>query len=114
MLDAFSSDVVPVHLLTREAIDSYFAHLEDGGMIALHLSNKYMDLKSVVAALADAEGLTAYFKDDDRPAAVPFDYTANSSVAVLARKAADLGELPSQPGWHAAAPSGVRVWTDDY
>ena len=115
MLDAFSSDVVPVHLLTREAIDSYFAHLEDGGMIALHLSNKYMDLESVVAALAGAEGLTAYFKDDDRPAAVPFDYKANSSVAVLARKAADLGDLPGQAGWHMAEPvSNVRIWTDDY
>jgi spermidine synthase len=115
MLDAFSSDAVPVHLLTREAIDGYFAHLEDGGMIALHLSNKYMDLKSVVAALAGAEGLAAYFKDDDRPAAVPFDYKANSSVAVLARNSSDLGDLPKQAGWHTAAPiADVRIWTDDY
>jgi spermidine synthase len=114
MLDAFASDVVPVHLLTREAIDGYLARLADGGMIALHLSNKYMDLKGVVAALAGAEGLAAYVKDDDRPAAVPFDYKANSVVAVLARKAADLGDLPEQAGWHAAPPSDVRIWTDDY
>ena len=115
ILDAFSSDVVPVHLLTREAIGSFFARLEDGGMVALHLSNKYMDLQRVVAALAGAEGLTAYFKDDNRPAAVPFDYKANSTVAVLARTRADLGGLPGQAGWHAAEPfPDVRVWTDDY
>jgi len=115
MLDAFSSDVVPVHLLTREAIDGYLARLEDGGMIALHLSNKYMELESVVAALAGAEGLAAYFKDDDHPAAVPFDYKANSSVAVLARRRADLGDLPGQAGWRTIEPvSNVRIWTDDY
>lgn len=115
VLDAFSSDVVPVHLLTREAIRSYLARIEDGGMIALHLSNKYMDLESVVAALAGAEGLAAYFKDDNRPATVPFDYKANSSVAVLARQSADLGDLPGRAGWHAAEPTpDVRVWTDDY
>jgi len=115
ILDAFSSDVVPVHLLTREAIDGFFARVEDGGMIALHLSNKYMDLQGVVAALAGAEGLPAYFKDDNRPAAVPFDYKASSSVAVLARTRADLGDLPGQAGWHAAGPfPDVRIWTDDY
>jgi spermidine synthase len=115
VLDAFSSDVVPVHLLTREAIDSYLAHVADGGMIALHLSNKYMELESVVAAFAGAEKLAAYFKDDNHPAAVPFDYKASSSVAVLARKRTDLGVLPEQPGWHRIEPvPNVRIWTDDY
>jgi spermidine synthase len=115
VLDAFSSDVVPVHLLTREAIDGYFAKLKDGGMIVLHLSNKYMELQSVVAALAAAEGLTAYFRDDNRPAVVPFDYKASSSVAVLAQKRADLGDLPDEAGWHAAEPvRNVRIWTYDY
>jgi hypothetical protein len=56
ILDAFSSDVVPVHLLTREAIDSYLARSEDGGAVVLHLSNKYMELGSVVAAVAAAQG----------------------------------------------------------
>jgi len=68
-----------------------------------------------VAALAGAEGLPAYFKDDNRPAAVPFDYKASSSVAVIARTRADLGDLPGQAGWHAAGPfPDVRIWTDDY
>jgi hypothetical protein len=115
VLDAFSSDVVPMHLLTLEAINSYLAHIEDGGMIVLHLSNKYMELESVVAAFAGAEKLATYFKDDNFPPTVPFDYKANSSVAVLARKRADLGDLPQQPGWHQIEPvPKVRIWTDDY
>ena len=46
---------------------------------------------------------------------MPFDYKANASVAVLARRLADLGDLPSQPGWHAINPvPDIRIWTDDY
>jgi hypothetical protein len=115
ILDAFSSDVVPVHLLTQEAIESYLARIEDGGAVVLHLSNRYMELAGVVAADAAAQGLVAYFKVDDRAANVPFDYKANASVAVLARRLADLGDLPNRPGWHAINPvPGIRIWTDDY
>jgi hypothetical protein len=115
ILDAFSSDTVPVHLLTREAIEGYLARLEDGGVIVLHLSNRYMELASVIAAAAAAQGLVATFKDDDRPLTVPLDYKANASVAVLARRRADLGELPSQPGWHDFKPvPDIRIWSDDY
>ena len=49
------------------------------------------------------------------PSRVPLDYKANASVAVLARRRADLGELPSQPGWHESKPDpAIRIWTDDY
>ena len=115
VLDAFSSDVVPVHLITREAIDGYLARLEDGGAVVLHLSNRYMELGGVIAAVAAAQGLVAIFKDDDRPLTVPLDYKANASVAVLARARADLGELPDRPGWHEVKPvPDIRIWTDDY
>jgi spermidine synthase len=115
ILDAFSSDVVPVHLMTREAIDGYRAHLEDGGVIVLHLSNRYMELASVVAAVAAAEGVVAFGKDDDRAVTDPFDYKAAASVTVLARKRSDLGDLPNRPGWHVIKPvADTRIWTDDY
>jgi spermidine synthase len=115
ILDAFSSDVVPVHLLTREAIDGYLARLEEGGAVVLHLSNRYMELGGVIAAVAGAQGLVAIFKDDDRPLTVPLDYKANASVAVLARRSADLGKLPIRLGWHERKPDpDIRIWTDDY
>jgi hypothetical protein len=115
ILDAFSSDVVPVHLMTREAIDGYLAHLTDGGVIVLHLSNRYMELASVVAAVAAAEGVVAFGKDDDRPVTDPFDYKTAASVAVLARQRSDLGDLPARPGWRLIAPgASTRIWTDDY
>jgi hypothetical protein len=115
ILDAFSSDAIPVHLLTREALSGYLARLESGGAILIQITNKYMELASVVAAMAAAEGLVAYHKQDDRPAAVPFDYKANASVAALARRRSDLGDLPNQPGWHELKPvPGVSAWTDDY
>jgi hypothetical protein len=57
----------------------------------------------------------AYFKDDDRAPAVPFDYKANASVAVLARKPADLGDLPNRAGRHEIRPvPDIRIWTHDY
>jgi hypothetical protein len=115
ILDVFSSDAIPVHLLTREALSGYLARLESGGAILIHITNKYMELASVVAAMAAAEGLVIYHKQDERPAAVPFDYKANVSLAALARRRGDLGDLPDRPGWHELKPvAGVSAWTDDY
>jgi hypothetical protein len=72
-------------------------------------------LGGVIAAVAAAQGLVATFKDDDRAITVPPDYKANASVAVLARRRADLGELAIKPGWQERKPDpGIRIWTDDY
>ena len=115
ILDAFSSDVIPVHLLTREALQGYLTRLEEDGVVVMHISNTYMELGSVVAALGAAEGLTVFIKQDHRPKTSPFDFKANSLVAVLARQRADLGDLPLRPGWREIRPvPGVPAWTDDY
>jgi spermidine synthase len=115
ILDAFSSDAIPVHLLTREAMAGYLTRLTDGGAVVMHISNRYMELGSVVAAVAAAEGLVAYFKEDHRPPATPFDFKTNAQVVVLARKREDLGELPLRSGWTEIKPvRGVAAWTDDY
>jgi hypothetical protein len=107
--------VVPVHLLTREALQGYLTRLEEGGVVVMHISNRYMELGSVVAALGAAEGLTTFIKQDHRPQTSPFDFKANALVAVLARRRSDLGDLPLQPGWHEIKPvPGVPTWTDDY
>jgi SAM-dependent methyltransferase len=115
VLDAFSSDTIPVHLLTREAMQVYLRHLNAGGVIVLHISNRYMELADVVAAVAAAENLTTFIRLDDRPQASPPDFKMNAEVVALARSPQDLGDLSIRPGWHALkAPPGVRAWTDDY
>ena len=115
VLDAFSSDAIPVHLLTREALGGYLMRLTPHGVIAMHVSNRHMELASVVAAVGKAAGLTTYVKQDDRANDFLEDYRANAEVVVLARGIADLGDLPSRHGWRKLDPTpGVEEWTDDY
>jgi spermidine synthase len=115
VLDAFSSDAIPVHLLTREALGMYLERLTPHGVIAFHVSNRNMELASVIAAFGKAEGLAIYDKQDDQVSDFTKDYRANAEVVVLARDAADLGDLPSLRGWRKLdATPGVAEWTDDY
>src|SRR5207244_11884299 len=58
-IDAFSSDAIPVHLITSEALGIYRRHMKPGGVIAFHVTNRYLDLVPVVQALAAAQGLAA-------------------------------------------------------
>jgi predicted O-methyltransferase YrrM len=115
VLDAFSSDAIPVHLLTREALAGYLSRLAPGGVLVMHISNRHMELGSVVAAVAAAEGLVTWLKQDERPETVPADYKMNAIVAVLARDPAHLGDLPRRPGWNEVKPAaGIAAWTDDF
>jgi hypothetical protein len=115
VLDAFSSDAIPVHLLTREAFAGYLHQLAPHGVIAVHVSNRHMELASVVAAVGEVEGLTAYERQDDQANDFAKDYRANSEAVALAHNAADLGDLPSRRGWRKLDPvPGVAAWTDDY
>lgn len=113
VIDAFSSDAIPVHLLTREALIGYVARLTPHGVIAFHVSNRHMDLASVVAAVGAAEELVAYFKEDAGANNFAKDYRANAQVVVLTRQVPDLGTLVSLPGWRRIAAK-VAAWTDDY
>jgi hypothetical protein len=115
ILDAFSSDTIPVHLMTREAMAGYRGLLNDGGVILMHISNRYMEVADTVATVAAAEGLVALIKQDDRPEATPFDYKFNAEVVALARRPEDFGELSARKGWHKLeADPGAQPWTDDY
>jgi hypothetical protein len=114
VLDAFSSDAIPVHLLTREALRGYLARLSPHGVIVMHISNRHMELIRVAAALGAAEGLTVYAKTDDKARSFATDYRAKAEVAVLARREADLGSLPQTHGWLRTAPGTVTPWTDDF
>jgi hypothetical protein len=115
VVDAFSSDAIPVHLLTREAFRLYFEMLRLNGLLALHLSNRYLALAPVVAGLAEDANLGGQLVRDDSS---PEGEGSSASIwAVLARTAAALGRLTNDPAWMAGnlEPSPrVGVWTDDF
>jgi len=116
ILDAYSSDAVPVHLLTREALDLYLTKLAPGGILLFHISNTHLDLEPTLAALARRAGLVCLVQDDTSvsPAeAVAGKY--ESQWAVMARDHGDLGDLATDSRWKPARadPTG-GVWTDDY
>ena len=113
VLDAFSSDAIPVHLLTREALHGYLARLSPHGVILMHISNRHMELAKVVAAVSASEGLVTFGKADDKANSFTTDFRANAMVAMLARSEADLAPL-TQNGWEKAGAPKVAVWTDDY
>lgn len=112
-VDAFSSDAIPVHLLTREALAVYLRHLRPDGVLALHLSNRYLDLAPVVARGAQDAGWTAMVVYDDGAEA------GYLSASVWALVAADPAWFTG-PSFEAAdivpagAPPRLRAWTDDY
>ncbi len=115
MIDAFSSDAIPTHLLTREAFAGYRARLSPNGVLAMHVSNRHMELASVVAAVGAEEGLVAYSRQDDQANDFLKDYRANAEVVVLAQSVAALGDLPQRYGWKPISPRrDVPAWTDDY
>ena len=116
VLDAFSSDAIPVHLLTREAIAGYLSRLEPDGVVVMHISNRHMELGRVVAAVGAAEGLVTYVKQDNRPEIVPPDY----KIECHRRRARARSRRPRRSA--DSAPAGaelkpdprVPAWTDDY
>jgi hypothetical protein len=113
LLDAFSSDSIPVHLLTREAFRLYAARLKDNGLLVLHISNRHMELESVVAALAKDSGLAVRGRIlDDKSAALADPYP--SSAMALAKSPETLVEFTADRGWSEPATHDVSVWTDDY
>jgi SAM-dependent methyltransferase len=111
-VDAFSSDAIPVHLLTREAFQVYFRHLAPGGVLAVHVSNKHLDLAPVVDELARALGKHAVLVDNDDDE----DMGVFAATWVLVSDRQSFFQFP--PVFKAATPvtsrPGLRLWTDDY
>ncbi len=112
VLDAYASDAIPTHLLTREAMRVYAGRLAAHGAIVFHISNKYFDFAPLVAALAKDAGMVARRRIDD-PHAPATSFISGSTWMIVARNSADLGPIERDSRWTAPAP-GERVWTDDY
>ena len=102
VLDAFSSDAISTHLLTREALRLYRAKLKEGGILAFHISNKCIDLIPILGALARDAGLRCLVRRDlDLPVSELKIGKEPSTWAVLAASQADLGSLWHDPRWVA-------------
>ena len=114
VIDAFSSDAIPVHLVTREALRLYFERLSPRGVLALHISNQHLDLSPVLGNLAADAGLAALICEDDDGEGPDCDKFASTWV-VLARSRAHLETLTTSADWSHLPPSpGRRLWTDDF
>ncbi len=116
ILDAYSSDAIPVHLVTREAIRLYLSKLANGGILAFNITNSYLDLAPVLNDLAQDAGLLCFYKEDTEACASAAygEMKSRSAWLVMARKYADLGTLYAFPGWEGLAGKTGRVWTDGY
>ncbi len=114
-VDAFSSDAIPVHLITKEALGVYLKHVRPDGIVAFHVSNRFLNLIPVVARLAREQGAHAVLVSDD-PDDEDDGLRSRSDWVLVLRDAASLAREPivkagakpaeDRPGW--------RTWTDDY
>ncbi len=116
LLDAFSSDAIPVHLLTREALAMYLQKLAPNGIVLFHISNRFVDLEPVLANLATELGLTALIQNYEPTSEQESAVNACSSTwVVMAREADDLRLLEVDDRWSTPVPDArVGLWTDDY
>jgi hypothetical protein len=114
VIDAFSSDSVPTHLMTVEAMQLYLSKLAPGGVLALHVSNQYMDLiGSVAGTLARVGGIeTALVRY--RPKAALDPDGASNHVVLVTRDAGAIAAIRAWPDAEALPSVGVRAWTDDF
>lgn len=110
-IDAFSSDAIPVHLITSEAVAIYKRHMKPSGIIAFHVTNRFLDLVPVVEALARAHGLAAVWISDsgEAPVAARSDWvllSADPRALERGTLAESATEIRARPEW--------RLWTDDF
>ena len=125
VIDAFSSDAIPLHLLTREAFDAYTRALRPGGILLVHISNRFFDLEPVLAAEARGRGWSAAIRLDPGPEDSEFGDLTGSNWVALTATPARLAQLTHglRPRQNAAAndawvalrgEAGFERWTDDY
>jgi tetratricopeptide (TPR) repeat protein len=114
IIDVFNSDAVPAHLLTSEALAVYTSHLSDRGVLAAHISSRYLNLEPILGRLAADAGLVArVFRDNENQSIVASNKSASDWV-VMARRAKDLGPLITDPRWLPLSLGKGRLWTDDF
>ncbi len=114
VIDAFSSDAVPTHLLTVEAIEGYLKLLKPDGVVVLHLSNRNLDITRPAVAAARAlnkPDLHQIYLEGETTADMA---EASTEALILSNSEAGLAPFRNDPRWRQVDPEGVRPWTDDY
>ena len=114
IIDAFSSDAVPTHLLTMEAIEGYLRLLKPDGVLLLHLSNRNLEITLPAVAAARALGVPSlhnlYLEDGTQPDMA----IASTEALILSPTEAGLADFRGHPDWSPSPRTSVRPWTDDY
>jgi spermidine synthase len=115
ILDAFSSDAIPLHLVTREAIELAFSRLKPDGVLAFHVSNRYLDLASVLGAIARDTGLQARVNFDAVvPPAEQREGKQPSRWLIMTRTVSAMGPLATDARWDVLPSAATGAWTDDF
>jgi spermidine synthase len=110
VIDAFTGDAIPVHLLTVEALDMYLRHLQPNGIIAFHVSNLYLNLVPVVRRLAQARQLATCLVESDRED----NFNTSSSWVLVSRQPKTLAVREIAAVAQAVPVNATRLWTDDF
>ena len=114
LIDAFSSDSVPAHLLTVEAARLYMSRIKPDGVVILHLSNRNLDLVRPAQALAASTGASGLFQAHFANRALPAMWESSEDALILARTPAGLSPFIRDPRWRPLNAQGVPAWTDDH
>lgn len=115
VMDAFSSDAIPVHLITREAVRLYLRKLAPGGFVAFHISNRHLDLEPVLAGIAEEAGLAGVTRHDDSIADTDRERGKLSSHWVVLAQTRDVLKVLIDAGWEELSDRNrTRPWTDDF
>ena len=112
VVDAFYSDSIPAHLVSREAVRVYVAKLKPNGFLMFHVSNRYLDVEKLAASVLTAEGLLPFARhdlDEEPPG------KSGSHYVIAVRNVQDLDGIPNSEAWiRVDQPSGVQPWTDEF
>jgi len=114
LIDAFSSDTIPAHLLTVEAVRGYLTHLKPDGVLILHLSNRNLELKAPTQAVAAAAGGVARLQSYRPSKAEEARWAIAEDAMIVGRSPPALERFNNDARWKTPPPTHVRPWTDDY
>ena len=112
MVDAFNSDSIPPHLVSREALQLYLTKMKPDGLLVFHVSNRYLRVLNLISNTVEDAGLMGLSRTDREEL---FPVKASSEYIVAARRPEDVRELLARPTWkRVLVDPSIRVWTDDY